>query len=698
MKIEKHISPFIASQFPSFYREEGPNFVAFVQAYYEWLEETGNVVNRSRTMLDTIDIDETEMEFIKYFKHTYISSIPESIIADKRLVVKHILDLYRSKGTDKAIKLLFRMLFNEDVTVNVPNQYIFKPSDADWITPQYVEISDNPFLQNLVGKQIYSPTAKGVVENSFNKVVNNKVINVLNISSVDGKFKFNEKIYCDDLYVNSIDQSTVDYRQYTLLNEQQKLNYSLAINGNNAPIVFGSLSTLGIINGGANYNVGDLLSVEGTGAGAVAKVISTRNENGKVAFTLINGGHGFSVNAIITVTGGAGSGASFRVGDITDKVIYRINSDIIGDYKDTTLDNVVEGFFVNINSSSGNMTIDEYVTSSANVVSFDVLPAGGIIANGDILSNTSLGISNILVSRSEGSYLQITGSETNILNANLVAGATLVNTLGSAIIINTSFPKTTITGSGQVLTSNSTQLLLNEIDGYFIANATITGTTSGKTAVVEKTIRNTNWEFPNAVDMSNLDFPSIVPILHIFDIEAGTITYLKGVNPGIGYSSNPEVVVIEPYIYDLKIPNSTGGFYGYDATVTAKAGTAVGIVNGITIEDSGYGYSMNEILTLSKVGNPTSVTASSVIDLNGIGSGFWNNNKSFLSDEIFIEDSDFYQTFSYEIEAKRMKHTYEYFINDLVHPSGFKMFGKFINYNELTSELSSTSDFSIQQS
>lgn len=38
--IEKHISPLIESQFPTFHREEGQKFISFIKAYYEWLENS----------------------------------------------------------------------------------------------------------------------------------------------------------------------------------------------------------------------------------------------------------------------------------------------------------------------------------------------------------------------------------------------------------------------------------------------------------------------------------------------------------------------------------------------------------------------------------------------------------------------------------------------------------------------------------
>ena len=108
MSIEKFISPFIAQQFPAFYKEEGPNFIAFLRAYYEWMESSQQTLAHARSLLEYSDIDTTEAEFIKYFKNTYLQSLPESIIANKTLLVKHILDLYRAKGTPRAYELLFR--------------------------------------------------------------------------------------------------------------------------------------------------------------------------------------------------------------------------------------------------------------------------------------------------------------------------------------------------------------------------------------------------------------------------------------------------------------------------------------------------------------------------------------------------------------------------------------------------------------
>jgi hypothetical protein len=59
----------IPSQLPSFVREnpDYDKFVTFLQAYYEWMEENGNVTERSKNILNYKDIDRTSEEFIEYF-------------------------------------------------------------------------------------------------------------------------------------------------------------------------------------------------------------------------------------------------------------------------------------------------------------------------------------------------------------------------------------------------------------------------------------------------------------------------------------------------------------------------------------------------------------------------------------------------------------------------------------------------------
>jgi hypothetical protein len=54
-----------------------------------------------------------------------------------------------------------------------------------------------------------------------------------------------------------------------------------------------------------------------------------------------------------------------------------------------------------------------------------------------------------------------------------------------------------------------------------------------------------------------------------------------------------------------------------------------------------------------------------------------------------IQDSFYYQDFSYEIVAQRMLSSYEQLVRNLVHPSGKALFGRFKMQDIYTSDQSS---------
>ena len=109
--VERTISNLIEQQFPAFYRTEGPVFVEFVKAYYKWLETSNNAIYHARRIFDYKDIDDTTDDFLVYFKTKYLKNIPLSSTTNTKQLVKHALDLYRSKGTERGVDLLFRAVF-----------------------------------------------------------------------------------------------------------------------------------------------------------------------------------------------------------------------------------------------------------------------------------------------------------------------------------------------------------------------------------------------------------------------------------------------------------------------------------------------------------------------------------------------------------------------------------------------------------
>lgn len=275
MTIEKKIAHLVEKDFPAYYRDEGPIFVEFVKTYYEWLESQNQVNYHARNILDYKDIDTTVDDFIVYFKQKYLPDIQFDTATDVQQLVKHTLDLYRSKGTDRAIDLFFRLVYGKPAEIYYPAKDIFRLSDGKWIKPVYLEITSSPNNRVFINQQIVGLTsgATAFVERVIRRKIFSKWAEIMFISSVNGNFQTGEKITIDGNY--------------------QQDN----------PTILGSLNTLQIISGGQNFDVGDIVTLQSdNGVQGKGRVASITDYTGLVDFILIDGGWGYSANAEIYVS------------------------------------------------------------------------------------------------------------------------------------------------------------------------------------------------------------------------------------------------------------------------------------------------------------------------------------------------------------------------------------------------------------
>jgi len=79
----------IPSQLPGFIRDDPDyeNFVAFVQAYYEWMEQNDNTLDTSKNLLSYSDIDNTTDKFIDYFTNDFLPYFPQEALISKEAIM-----------------------------------------------------------------------------------------------------------------------------------------------------------------------------------------------------------------------------------------------------------------------------------------------------------------------------------------------------------------------------------------------------------------------------------------------------------------------------------------------------------------------------------------------------------------------------------------------------------------------------------
>lgn len=278
------IASLVKEQLPEFVRADYQTFVAFIEAYFEFLEENQGARDAIRNARKYEDIDGTIDEFISQFKLEFAKDIPEFILADKANLYKNIKDFYQSKGSEKSYDLLFRLLYNENISFFYPSSVILKPSDGKWTNDKTIRVTS---LQGdafkFVSTKIVGQTsgATAVVENVlFFQDGPNEVYELfLNIDSFTGSFVAGEQVWA------TVGLSTL----------KASIQHSF-INAN-------------ITDGGTGYSIGDVLAVSGgSGVNAALKVSNVTSTGAIKSVQVTNFGSGYNTPpSISTASQGDGN-------------------------------------------------------------------------------------------------------------------------------------------------------------------------------------------------------------------------------------------------------------------------------------------------------------------------------------------------------------------------------------------------------
>lgn len=308
------IASHIAAQFPEFIRNEGPRFVKFVEAYYEQASQIDEAVYAARRITENQDIDEATAVLLEYFRREFMANVPTSMLADKRLVTKHIREFYRARGSADAYRFLFRILFGEEIDLFYPGESILRTSDGRWVVETVLAVGA-PMTGNPTeweGHIITGGTsaAVGRVESVTKSTYAGVATWELILSNVNGNFAGEE------LVTNSVTLDTA------------------TVNTSSGP-----LGRMELLLGGAFHRSDDALSFSepaGTGTGATGLVTATSDESA-LTFKIIRSGKGYRTTSRCLVGGSTGRGAAFAVTALANTESINLNSDLINSVKNVVL-------------------------------------------------------------------------------------------------------------------------------------------------------------------------------------------------------------------------------------------------------------------------------------------------------------------------------------------------------------------------
>lgn len=269
IRIQERLSTLVSSQLPEFISTDYTTFVAFLEAYYEYLEQDTYAQELLQNARQYSDIDTTVESFIDYFIKQYINNIPKDVSSNKKLLVKNISDLYNSKGSKKSYELLFRLLFNKSVDIFYPSTQVLRASDGKW------KQKTSFFMEVLTGspESLINNTALIKTDSSLFPIVIESIKSVSSATGIVSNIK--EFFYINDRNLPLEVGNVIEY-----------LNFKGRI--------VSITSTVKVVYPGTGFKVGDILPLtSGIGKGSKLKVSKVTSTGGIRNAVFISYGYGY---------------------------------------------------------------------------------------------------------------------------------------------------------------------------------------------------------------------------------------------------------------------------------------------------------------------------------------------------------------------------------------------------------------------
>ena len=308
-KLLEGISPLIQSQVPDFVNFDHPNFVAFIEAYYEWMEIQGNATERTLLLNDYRDIDRTIDQFIESFDETFMKNVPRVIdrdtsgnVINRETILKNMKDFYAVKGSEKSFEFFFRAFYDSVCEFYYPRVDILETSGGRWIEKKSIRVTSANGVSNydMRGKTVTQTeglsSTTGFIEDVVQYEQYPYLVTELFLTNVQGEFKAGIPV-------------TVVIDSNTTLTET----------------TFGLFDQFNLSVKGKNYRIGDdvkLLDADSSGVGARARVLRVDGQGAVEQIEILDHGVNYAEGLTFSIETETGDGSAVGVARSAALAVY----------------------------------------------------------------------------------------------------------------------------------------------------------------------------------------------------------------------------------------------------------------------------------------------------------------------------------------------------------------------------------------
>jgi hypothetical protein len=629
-----------------------------------------NPVENLQQLLNYSDPDHTINDFLVQMKEEFLNTIPKNTHSsvDTRKLVKNIKSLYRAKGTARANKAFFKLLFNEDSEVYTPTDDMLRVSGGNWSSQNFIRCTQttaqalNDTIE-LVGQTITQ--ANDPSDDDIN----------LATAIVENVTKFREgSVEIIEVVINS-ETTTGTFITGQLLTGTSNVNDEVTVKMTTAQVLSGTTIT----NDGSTLTVGDEATLSG-GAGAGGRIQVRDISGAGVSEVIVNAaGTNYQEGDTLTFSSGTaeakvsivGGGFAPETGSVDVHVELETGTITGTGSGDLLLEDAVD-------TGAGGKFLDSASQMVDREVKIELEGNGGYGA-GHILAEESGGTetSNVIYIVNQSHEpdmpynMELTDhivQEDDTQDDTQYSGDKLVqeNSTGSGDITDI---RMIASGSGYTTLPTAT------ISGdRFISleNATSSETTPYSRILFEDGGRV----------LSDIAYDGASATVIPFGDDIGRATSLNIVEHGINYTSAPTFAF--PHYAILKTVSST---ISADETFTTNVSGATGTVVDFTsplLKYTATTSSLEVTDTVTFSGGTTAVVAKSdpltgtgTIGVNITTDGKYVNQDGHLSEgSKKIQDSLYYQDYSYVVKVSESINKWRDALKRAVHPSGFYVTGQ----------------------
>ena len=594
---------------------------------------TPNPVQNIQQLLEYSSPDNTLDILLDNFRKMFMSVIPSTVASNlsKRKLIKAIRDLYTAKGTSEGHKFFLRLLLDEEASIVYPEKFMMRVSGGDWNTPQTLRTTNGGFPADRDITEFIGQTATGVTSGATIVLVAGEV-RKFNTNNVD------ENFWEYEIDPNTITGTFVTGEQVRVVSKTNDYIYKFTLANR--------ILDINVQDGGILYSNNDSVSSDDLFANAF---------NG---FTVSSAGVG-SVSDVVIDDAGTGYAEG-------DNLVFNSSgqSNIASAVAKVS---VVSGMLTLEDGNQILVESGEDATIERTDISLETGTTGfdSTSPYNRIILESSVGIgssADSLVYESELNTISVPLPSSNykdgiILEPETTSGDSDHKGIRKINFINggagyTALPAVTVTSTGGS-------------GAKIIANTNNIGS-----------IRDIGISLSTGI-ANDSDNKQILPRVHaIVKNITGTVSVNNTITSGgegtiKNFDTTKQIISIQPTVS----PNSS---------ITMETGSDILLEDGgsIILENSYHKGQTGTITTsngaTAEIVNINPADATTVLGMfsNKVGAYPIDKLSTIGEAKVRIQDSRYYQQFSYEVQVGAGLSQYINELRKAVHPSGFNVFGK----------------------